>query len=171
MNAMTFETTAGTSLRPRRLLLIDDDPVTTEILLLRIAQHCPLVEASAINEPVAPSGYDIYVVDLNFAGRQEGVRLAESISATSPQARVFLLSSFLEVPVLKRAMSVQCSGAFDKRETEDIAALMRAIAETAATEPSPPAGEPPRRRSLLGDMAALIREWNRRISAEQSRGA
>ncbi len=171
MNATTLEETKNTTVRHKRLLLIDDDPVSSEILRLRIRQSCPLVEVWAIEEPVAPPGYDIYVVDVNFGGKQEGVRLAEQIAATSPGAHVFLLSSFLEVPVLKRAMGVQCSGAFDKKEPEDIAALLRAIAEAAALEPSERSGRPSRQRSLLGDMAALIREWNRRISAEQSRGA
>ena len=99
------------------------------------------------------------------------MRLAEAISATSPNAAVFMLSSYLEVPVLKRVMGVQCRGAFDKREPEDIAALMRAIAETASREAQDEMERTPRKRGLLGDMAALIREWNRRISAEQSRGA
>ena len=31
----------------KRLLLIDDDPVVSEILLLRIQSSCPMVEASA----------------------------------------------------------------------------------------------------------------------------
>lgn len=171
MNAMNFEGAAKARLVPKRLLLIDDDPVTSEILLLRIAQHCPLVEAWSEQQPVAPPGYDIYVVDVNFGGRQEGVRLAEAIAANSPGAEVFLLSSHLEVPVLKRAMGAQCRGAFDKREPEDVAALLRAISECAAREPPEPDGQPARRRGLLGDMAALIREWNRRISAEQARGS
>ena len=171
MNVMTLPAPASAADRVRRLLLIDDDQITAELLLLRIRQHCPSVAAEAIHDPVAPPGYDIYVLDLNFAGRQEGVRLAESIAATSPAAKVFLLSSFLEVPVLKRAMGVQCGGAFDKREPEDVAALLRAIAEFASREVPDADGQPVRRRGLISDMTALIREWNRRISAEQSRGA
>lgn len=154
----------------KRLLLIDDDPVVSQILLLRVGQSCHMVEAAAINEPVAPPGYDIYVVDINFGGRQEGVRIAEAISTVSPGAAVFMLSSFLEVPVLKRAMSVQCRGAFDKREPEDISALMRAISEAASQETLEAGNQPLQGRGLLGDMTALIREWNRRISAERSRG-
>jgi DNA-binding NarL/FixJ family response regulator len=166
---MTKAMTKSAEPRRKRLLLIDDDPVVSDILLLRIGQSCPMVEASAIHEPFAPPGHDIYVIDLNFAGRQEGVRIAEAIATASPDAAIFVLSSFLEVPVLKRAMGVQCRGAFDKREPEDVAALLRAIAEEAAREtPVMPEGAVGR-RSLLGDMAALIREWNRRISAEQSR--
>ena len=49
--------------------------------------------------------------------------------------------------------------------------LLRAISEAAAREPEPAADERPRRRGLIAEMAALIREWNRRISAEQSRSA
>jgi DNA-binding NarL/FixJ family response regulator len=152
-------------------LLIDDDPVVTEILLARIRYSCPMIDVDAIAEPVAPAGYDIYVIDLNFAGQQEGVRLAEAITTVSPAADVFMLSSFLEISVLKRVMGVQCKGAFDKREPEDVAALIRAIAEAASREEPEPTPQPRRLRGLLGDMAALIREWNRRISAEQSRGS
>jgi DNA-binding NarL/FixJ family response regulator len=166
---MTEKLTKAARTGRKRLLLIDDDPVISDILLLRIAQSCPMVEASAVNEPIAPPGHDIYVIDLNFAGRQEGVRLAEAIATASPDAAIFVLSSFLEVEVLKRAMGVQCRGAFDKREPEDISALLRAIAEEAARESPAPDRGPAHSRSLLGDMAALIREWNRRISAEQSR--
>lgn len=166
---MTQELTKATPAGRKRLLLIDDDPVVSEILLLRIAQSCPMVEASAIAEPVAPSGYDIYVIDLNFAGRQEGVRLAEGISAASPNAVIFVLSSFLDVQVLKRAMGVQCRGAFDKREPEDIAALLRTIAEEASRDVPDTVEKEPRKRGLLGELASLIGEWNRRMAAEQSR--
>lgn len=155
----------------KRLLVIDDDPVVSEILLMRIEQSCPAVVAEAVAEPVARPGYDIYVVDVNFGERQEGVRLAEAISTVSPGAAVFMLSSFLDVGVLKRAMGVQCRGAYDKRDPEDLSALMLAISDAASGESVDVVSEAPRRRSLLGELAALIREWNRRISAEQSRGA
>jgi DNA-binding NarL/FixJ family response regulator len=168
---MSIEGTKPILAKRNRLLLIDDDPVVTEILLMRIARSCPTVVAEAVAEPVAMPGYDIYVVDVNFGERQEGVRLAEAISIVSPGATVFMLSSFLDVGVLKRAMGVQCRGAYDKREPDDLAALMLAISDAASGETSEAASEPPRRRGLLGDLAALIREWNRRISAEQSRGA
>ena len=154
----------------KRLLVIDDDPVVTEILLMRIEQSCPTVVAEAVSEPVARPGYDIYVVDVHFGERQEGVRLAEAISTVSPAATVFMLSSCLDVGVLKRAMGVQCRGAYDKRDPDDLSALMLAISDAASGEANEAASEAPRRRGLLGDLAALIREWNRRISAEQSRG-
>jgi DNA-binding NarL/FixJ family response regulator len=169
MNVMKNSTTLNSGDRRKRLLLIDDDPVASEILLLRIRQSCPLVTASVVHDPVAPPGYDIYVVDLNFGNRQEGVRLAESIATTTPGADVFLLSSFLDVEALKRAMGVQCSGAFDKRNREDVSALMRMISEVSAQEPPELAARPQRKPNLFSEMAALIREWNKRISAEQSR--
>lgn len=169
MNLMKSSITLNSGDRRKRLLLIDDDPVASEILLLRIGQSCPLVTASVVHDPVAPPGYDIYVVDLNFADRQEGVRLAESVAATTPGAHVFLLSSFLDVEALKRAMGVQCSGAFDKRNPEDVSALMRMISEVSAQEPPDPVEQVNRKLNLFGEMAELIREWNRRITAEQSR--
>lgn len=168
---MSIETKKTTPARRKRLLLIDDDPVVSEIMLMRIEQSCPAVIAEAVAEPVARPGYDIYVVDVNFGERQEGVRLAEAISTVSPNAAVFMLSSFLDVGVLKRAMGVQCRGAYDKRDPDDLSALMLAISDAASGEAADVVSEAPRRRGLLGDLAALIREWNRRISAEQSRGA
>lgn len=156
-------------IKRKSLLLIDDDPVVTEILLERLVHSCPMVAAEAVLEPVAKAGYDIYVIDLNFAGQQDGVRLAESISASTPEAAIFMLSSHLDVQALKRAMGVQCRGAFDKREPEDISALIRAIAEEASRELLQVPSAPAQRRSLIGEMAALIREWNRRMAAEQSR--
>jgi DNA-binding NarL/FixJ family response regulator len=156
-------------MKRKSLLLIDDDPVVTEILLERLVHSCPMVAAEAVLEPVAKAGYDIYVIDLNFAGQQDGVRLAESISASTPEAAIFMLSSHLDVQALKRAMGVQCRGAFDKREPEDISALIRAIAEEASRELLQVPSAPAQRRSLIGEMAALIREWNRRMAAEQSR--
>jgi DNA-binding NarL/FixJ family response regulator len=171
MNSSTERMMGAGHQARKRLLLIEDDPVTSEILRLRISDACPLVMVTATSEPVAHAGYDIYVVDLNFAGRQEGVRLIESISATTPYASVFMLSSYLEVDALKRAMSVKCSGAFDKRNPDDVSALLRVISEVASQEPEARPGAPVARRSLIADMTALIREWNRRISAEQSRGS
>lgn len=169
MNVKTQPISAPVGAARRRLLLIDDDPVASDILLLRIAQSCPLVSATAVGEPVAPPGYDMYVVDLNFAGKQEGVRLIESISATTPDADVFLLSSYLEVEPLKRAMGVNCAGAFDKRNPEDVTTLLRVISENASRDLRTQTNGPQVRRTIIGEMAALIREWNRRISAEQLR--
>ena len=166
---MSIEAKRQDLTKRKRLLLIDDDPVVSEIMLMRIEQSCPTVIAEAVAEPVAKPGYDIYVVDVHFGERQEGVRLAEAISTVSPNAAVFMLSSFLDVGVLKRAMGVQCRGAYDKQDPDDLSALMLAISDAASGEAADVVNEAPRRRGLLGDLAALIREWNRRISAEQSR--
>lgn len=154
--------------RKKRLVLIDDDKTVCEILLRRIRNACPDLEAMAIHDPVPVSGHDIYVVDNDFAGRPEGIRLVEGISNVSPGASILMLSSLLEVDLLKRVIGLQCQGAFDKRNPRDMVALVDAIAELAAKPPVEEAGEPPR-RGIVGELASLIREWNERIAMEELR--
>ena len=132
-------------------------------------RSCPDGGGQRDQRTVAPPGYDIYVIDINFAGHQEGVRLAEAISTASPNAADVHAVVLPRGAVLKRAMGVQCRGAFDKREPEDIAALHAGDRGGGIARSAGDMERTPRSRGLLGDMAALIREWNRRISAEQSR--
>ena len=73
--------------RKKRLILIDDDKTVCEILLRRIRNACPELEAMAIHEPVPVGGHDIYVVDNDFAGRPEGVRLVEGLRMSRPTPR------------------------------------------------------------------------------------
>ncbi len=77
---------------------LDDDKTVCDVLLKRLRGACPTqIEAYAIHEPVAVPGFDIYVVDNSFGGKQEGIRLAEEIAKVSPDASILMLSSQLEV--------------------------------------------------------------------------
>ena len=60
--------------------------------------------------------------------------------------------------------------ALTRDELLECMALIRAINEVSAREIQYPAKRTSSGRGLLREMAALIREWNKRISAEQSRG-
>ena len=92
-----------------------------------------------------------------------------ALNVSQPAKWVEFATGLFGVQVLKRAMGVQCRGAFDKREPEDIAALLRTIAEEASRDVPGTVEKEPRRRGLLGELASLIGEWNRRMAAEQSR--
>lgn len=149
-----------------RLIILDDDKTVCEILQTRIRHACPAVDAVAIQEPVAVPGFDIYVIDNNFGGRQEGIRLAEAIASVSPGAAVLMLSSLLEVELLKKAIGLRCVGAFDKRNPSDMTMLIDTVNRIARQLPA--AGEP-RRAGIVGELAALIREWNERMAEEEAR--
>jgi DNA-binding NtrC family response regulator len=149
-----------------RLIILDDDKTVCEVLEMRIRRACPSVEAVAIQEPVAVPGFDIYVIDNNFGGRQEGIRLAEAIAGVSPGAAVLMLSSLLEVELLKKAIGLKCAGAFDKRNPADMAMLIDTVNRLARDLP---AAGGTRRTGIVSELAALIREWNERMADEETR--
>jgi DNA-binding NarL/FixJ family response regulator len=152
--------------RKKRLIILDDDKSICEILLMRIRSACPELDAVAIQEPVAVPGYDIYIIDNDFGGRPEASRLAEAIAKASPGAAVLMLSSMLEVNLLKRALGLACKGAFDKRDPADVTMLVETVKKLAQHWPT---GTSTGKGSIVRDLAALIREWNERITDEESR--
>lgn len=157
------------ALPAKRILLIDDDPVVARVLAFRIMRACENAQVDVEHTPNAKPDYDVYVVDNDFGGKQEGMRLAESLSVASPNATVLLLSSYLDAKLLKRAVNARCHGAFDKRDPEDLSRLIRTIAEV-ERHPVSKTDAPRRfRAGLLREVAALIRQWNRRIRSEEQR--
>jgi DNA-binding NarL/FixJ family response regulator len=151
-----------------RLALLDDDPVACEILRARIRAACPDIEVVTLGEPVVVPGFDIYVIDNSFGGIKQGSRLAEAIATVAPRAALFILSSFLEVELLKRALGSTCRGAFEKGNPSDINSLVAAITEFVA-DPARIVPERPQPRGMFADIAALIGEWNARLSFEEKR--
>jgi DNA-binding NarL/FixJ family response regulator len=150
----------------KRILLIDDDPVVSRLLAFRIMRACESAQVDVEHNPSVRPGYDFYVIDNDFGGKQEGVRLAESLSLANPDAKVLVLSSFLDAKLLKRAVNARCHGAFDKRDPDDVSRLIRMICEAPVgrTSNSPAS---PRRFSLLREIASLIGQWNRRMRSEE----
>lgn len=159
------------SVSAKRVLLIDDDAVVARLLSFRIMRACPNAEVEVELTPIVRPGFDIYVVDNDFGGKQEGMRLAETLALATPGATVLLLSSYLDAKLLKRAVNARCHGAFDKRDPEDLARLVRTIADTPAIGAA--GRELVRARStrlgLMGEIATLIRQWNRRMRSEEAR--
>lgn len=152
--------------RKKRLIILDDDKTVCDVLLKRLRGACPTqIEAYAIHEPVAVPGFDIYVVDNSFGGKQEGIRLAEEIAKVSPGAAILMLSSQLEVGLLKKAIGLKVVGAFDKRDPSDVTMLVETVGQLARHWPQ----SQPGRGSIVRDLAALIREWNERMSDEEAR--
>ncbi len=150
----------------KRLIILDDDKTVCDVLIRRFrsAGHTH-VEAYALHEPVAVPGFDIYVVDNSFGGKQEGIRLAEAIAKVSPGAAILMLSSHLEVGLLKKAIGLKLVGAFDKCDPSDVTMLVETVGQLARHWPQ----REPGRGSIVRDLAALIREWNERMSSEEER--
>jgi DNA-binding NarL/FixJ family response regulator len=153
---------------PARLALLDDDPVASEIVRARIRAACPHIVVAVIGEPVVVPGFDIYVIDNSFGGIKQGSRLADAIATVAPEAALFILSSFLEVELLKRALGSRCRGAFEKGNPTDMASLVNAIGEV-ADEMEKGKRQRPAHRGLVADIAALIGEWNSRMNFEERR--
>jgi DNA-binding NarL/FixJ family response regulator len=151
-----------------RLAVLDDDPVACEILRARIRAACPDVDVVILGEPVVVPGFDIYVIDNSFGGIRQGSRLAEAIATVAPQAALFILSSFLEVALLKRALGSTCRGAFEKGNPSDISSLVAAISEYVA-DPARIVAKRAQSRGMIADIAALIGEWNARLGFEERR--
>jgi DNA-binding NarL/FixJ family response regulator len=153
---------------PVRLALLDDDPVASEIVRARIRAACPDIVVAVMGEPVVVPGFDIYVIDNSFGGIKQGSRLADAIATVAPEAALFILSSYLEVELLKRALGSRCRGAFEKGNPTDMSSLVHAIGEVAA-ELQSGRRQRPAHRGLVADIAALIGEWNARMNFEERR--
>jgi DNA-binding NarL/FixJ family response regulator len=147
-----------------KALLVDDDPVLLSLLRLKLKRACPNLTIAQSQVPELIPGFDVYVIDNDFYGARSGAKLAERIRTQSPNAQVYVFSSCLDVPLLKRVANVGANGVFDKREQADIERLIDIIASHCEN-----AAEPiePMRRNLIADITAMLRAWNRKLAREE----
>ncbi len=153
-------------------LVLDDDPVVLKLLSLRLKRRFPELNVECHTQPVAVGVYDVYILDNEFHGRPLAADLAEHIKRQQPQSLVLALSGTLDVGTLKRLINCGCAGAFDKNAPADIEALMTSIADY-LDDSSFTTFRASRPRARVGDtaraIAALIRDWNRRLELEERR--
>ena len=151
----------------KRIAIIDDDPFLVAHLQQAIAERLPDVEVVGIEDPVAPAGFDVYVVDREFGGDSRGHDVIGRVRALEPQSLVLAYSAYLDRDFLRALLREGCEGAFDKGNLEELDAMISIIGEFLSRGRPDAAGT----RGFGGTVRAisgLVREWNLRL-AERGR--
>ena len=147
----------------KRIAIIDDDPFVVAYLRQAFGKHLPDVEVEGISEPVAPAGFDVYVVDREFDGEAQGREVVRRIRAVAPQSLVIAYSAHLDREFLRSLLREGCAGAFDKGSLEELDNMIAIIADHLATDTS----ENGPLRSFgetVRAISSLVREWNLRLA-------
>lgn len=147
---------------PLRIAFIDDDPFVSAHLEPALHAMLPDAELYVIEEPLAPAGYDVYVIDNDFGGSELGGALSERVRAVAPGALLLGYSSKLGTGFLRRLMRIGVRDVFDKRSALERQELI----ETIVAEDARRKGRVPRRLGAIAAIRAvteLLREWNRRL--------
>jgi DNA-binding LytR/AlgR family response regulator len=146
-----------------RIAIIDDDPFVTQHLTRHFAGRIPAAETVGISNPVAPVGYDVYIVDREFGEDSCGQELVQRIKQVAPKSLVIAYSAFLDRDFLRSLIVEDCEGAFDKgslEELEKMTALIQAYLETGTI----PNSASELRQGTVRSILNLVREWNTRLS-------
>lgn len=151
----------------KRIAIIDDDPFLVAHLQQAIAERLTDVEVVGIEDPVAPAGFDAYVVDREFGGDSRGHDVIGRIRALEPESLVLAYSAYLDRDFLRALLREGCEGAFDKGNLDELDAMISIIGDFLASGRRSATGS----RGLGGTVRAisgLVREWNLRL-AERGR--
>ena len=151
----------------KRIAIIDDDPFLVAHLQQAIAERLTGVEVVGIEDPVAPAGFDAYVVDREFGGDSLGHDVIGRVRALEPNSLVLAYSAYLDRDFLRTLLREGCEGAFDKGSLEELDAMISSIGEFLSHGRPGEAGT----RGIGGTVRAisgLVREWNLRL-AERGR--
>jgi len=146
-----------------RLAIVDDDPFTVGILKNALCKKFPDLEIAGIADPVAPAGFDVYIVGKDFEGNSAGADVVRRIRSISPDSLVLAYSAQLDSEFLREMIHERCDAAFDKGRLEDLASMTKKIERHLAT------GQTAEQtvtgfKSTLKSITSLMREWNMRIS-------
>ena len=153
-----------------RIAIIDDDAFVITHLSKHLKDRMPNAEIVGISNPIAPLGFDVYIVDREFGNDSCGQELVQRIKKISPDNLVIAYSAFLDRDFLRDLVLQDCEGAFDKgslEELEKMTTLIEEFVETGRSKKNasgPPDGTI---RSILN----LLREWNTRLSRNGHAGA
>jgi hypothetical protein len=120
-----------------------------------------------IEDPVAPAGFDVYVVDREFGGDSRGHDVIGRIRALEPRSLVLAYSAYLDRDFLRALLREGCEGAFDKGSLEELDDMISVIGDFLARgRPGP--GEAGGIGGTVRAISGLVREWNLRL-AERGR--
>ena len=143
--------------------IIDDDPFVTRHVARSFTERLPGVDVVGIANPIAPVGFDVYIVDREFGGDSCGQDLVQRIKEISPASLVIVYSAFLDRDYLRALLLESCEGAFDKGSLEELDDMMCLIenflAGGGSTRDSAKSS-----KGTVRSILDLVREWNIRLS-------
>lgn len=145
-----------------KIAIIDDDPFIVAHLKDALTSRLPNCNVVGIIEPVAPAGFDVYIVDKEFDGDSMGEDVVQRIRSISPDSLVLAYSSHLDRDFLRALLREGCEGAFDKGSLEELDSMINIIESYFAD------GRPDKHRirgvgNTIMSISGLLREWNRRL--------
>ena len=147
----------------KRIAIVEDDPFVVAHLKNALARRMPDVDVVGVLEPVAPAGFDVYIVDREFGGDSHGRDVVQRIRSISPGSLVLAYSAHLDREFLRELLREGCEGAFDKGSLEELDSLIGIIESYFATDRASGAvvqGVGNTVRAIAG----LLREWNLRFA-------
>jgi hypothetical protein len=140
-----------------RIAIIDDDPFVVSHLADSIRNRMPYAEVVGIPDPLAPVGYQVYIIDRDFGGN------------IAPDSLVIAYSAFLDRDYLRSLILEHCEGAFDKGSLTELEKMIEMIEEFLENSRSPGKSSPSSRNTVRS-IFELVREWNTRL-AQNGRAA
>jgi DNA-binding NarL/FixJ family response regulator len=154
-------------MRNARIAVIDDDPFVFAHLEQALRARLPGVEVMDIAEPIAPVGFDVYVVDKEFHGTSAGHEVVRRIQAIAPGSLVVAYSAHLDRDFLRTLVGERCEGAFDKGSLEELDRMISLI-ETYLNADLDRGQRLQGFSSTVRAISNLVREWNLRLAASRN---
>ena len=147
----------------KRIAIVEDDPFVVAHLKNALERRMPDVSVVGVLEPVAPAGFDVYIVDREFGGDSHGRDVVQRIRAISPGSLVLAYSAHLDREHLRELLREGCEGAFDKGSLEELDSMIGIVESYFATDR---AGGTVVRGvgNTVRAIGGLLREWNLRLA-------
>ena len=146
----------------KRIAVVDDDPFVVAHLKSALEQRIPDIDVVGIIEPVAPVGFDVYIVDKDFDGDNRGQDVVNRIRSLSPQSLVLAYSAHLDREFLRGLLREGCEGAFDKGSLEELDSMI-SIIESHFSSTGPQEFSIRGVGNTVRAISGLLREWNLRL--------
>ncbi|NQX88388.1 MAG: response regulator transcription factor [Halioglobus sp.] len=154
-------------MKHRSVAIVDDDALVCALLERSLQARLGDVHVAGIPEPVAPAGFDVYIVDTQRHCEIQNQDIVTRIQAIAPQSLVLVYTESLDPGYLRKLLMQGCEGAFHKGSFEEVRAMLDLIeAYFVGNQYNDESFD-----SFGGTVRAiysLVREWNLRISAAEN---
>ena len=147
----------------KKIAIIDDDPFVVAHLKSVLQKRIPDADVDGVIEPVAPAGYDVYIVDKDFDGDSKGQEVVRRLRSLSPYCLVLAYSANLDKDFLCGLLREGCEGAFDKGSLEELDSMVTTI-ELFLSQGSSKGAAFKGVFNTLRAITGLVKEWNVRLN-------